>query len=191
MDAEERELTPEEAALEDRLVTMAEYGAELEAEEDHEPVPDPTQKTSGELQFIEPINYAEIIANMDEDMRTAMEILISDCSCYTPFKPFLMDLVATNDLFMPNKLDYLSAVVLHDRQEHKAYANNEYGLVEYTLKPFEIEAVAEGPSNKEIAEKLFIIEGTVKNYVTSILAKENLSHRTALAVYYLTGKKQG
>ena len=137
--AEERALTPEEAAMEDRLVTMAEYGAELEAEADHEPTPDPTQKTSGELQFIEPINYSEVIANMDEDIRTAMEILISECSCYTPFKPFLMDLVATNDLFMPNKLDYLSAVVLHDRQEHKAYANNEYGLVEYTLKPYEID----------------------------------------------------
>ena len=54
-----------------------------------------------------------------------------------------------------------------------------------------IKAVAEGLSNKEIANKLFITEGTVKNYITSILAKENLSHRTALAVYYLTGKKQG
>jgi len=52
-----------------------------------------------------------------------------------------------------------------------------------------IKAVAEGLSNKEIANKLFITEGTVKNYITTILAKENLSHRTALAVYYLTGKK--
>ncbi len=54
-----------------------------------------------------------------------------------------------------------------------------------------IKAVAEGLSNKEIATRLFITEGTVKNYITTILAKENLSHRTALAVYYLTGKKQG
>ena len=52
-----------------------------------------------------------------------------------------------------------------------------------------VRAVAEGLSNKEIAAKLYISEGTVKNYITSILAKENLSHRTALAVYYLTGKK--
>ena len=60
----------------------------------------------------------------------------------------------------------------------------------YTARELEvIKAVAEGLSNKEIAEKLFISEGTVKNYITSILAKENLSHRTALAVYYLTGKK--
>jgi len=52
-----------------------------------------------------------------------------------------------------------------------------------------VRAVADGLSNKEIASRLFISEGTVKNYITSILSKENLSHRTALAVYYLTGKK--
>lgn len=52
-----------------------------------------------------------------------------------------------------------------------------------------IKAVAEGMSNKEIAEKLYISEGTVKNYITGILSKEGISHRTALAVYYLTGKK--
>lgn len=62
----------------------------------------------------------------------------------------------------------------------------------YSARELEIiQAVAEGLSNREIANKLFIGEGTVKNYITSILSKENLSHRTALAVYYLTGKKQG
>ncbi len=60
----------------------------------------------------------------------------------------------------------------------------------YSERELEIvRAVAEGLSNKEIASKLFISEGTVKNYITTILAKEGLSHRTALAVYYLTGKK--
>lgn len=53
-----------------------------------------------------------------------------------------------------------------------------------------IRAVSEGLSNKEIAKKLFISEGTVKNYISAILDKENLSHRTALAVYYLTGQKK-
>ena len=61
----------------------------------------------------------------------------------------------------------------------------------YTAREMDIiKAVAEGLSNKEIANRLFITEGTVKNYITAILSKENLSHRTALAVYYLTGKKQ-
>lgn len=60
----------------------------------------------------------------------------------------------------------------------------------YTAREMDIiRAVAEGLSNREIANRLFISEGIVKNYITSILAKEDLSHRTALAVYYLTGKK--
>lgn len=60
----------------------------------------------------------------------------------------------------------------------------------YTAREMEIiEAVAEGMSNKEIAGKLNISEGTVKNYISIILDKEGLSHRTKLAVYYLTGRK--
>ena len=60
----------------------------------------------------------------------------------------------------------------------------------YSERELEIvKAVADGLSNKEIAARLYISEGTVKNYITTILSKENLSHRTALAVYYLTGKK--
>lgn len=68
-----------------------------------------------------------------------MEILISECSCYNPFKPFLMDLVQTDDLLMPNRLHYLSEIVLREKQEYTAYANNKYGLVSYTLKTAEIE----------------------------------------------------
>ncbi len=41
--------------------------------------------------------------------------------------------------------------------------------------------VAEGRSNREIAEQLGLAEGTVKNYVSNILAKLNLSRRTQLA----------
>ncbi|HEX3021970.1 MAG TPA: response regulator transcription factor, partial [Lachnospiraceae bacterium] len=52
-----------------------------------------------------------------------------------------------------------------------------------------IESIAEGLSNREIAEKLFISEGTVKNHISTILEKGNLAHRTQVAVYYLTGRR--
>ena len=61
---------------------------------------------------------------------------------------------------------------------------------DYSPRELEIiKAVADGLSNKEIAGKLYISEGTVKNYISNILSKEGLTHRTALAVYYLTGRK--
>ncbi|GAA3411289.1 response regulator [Paenibacillus hodogayensis] len=50
-----------------------------------------------------------------------------------------------------------------------------------------MELIAKGLSNKEIAKKLFISEGTAANYITSILNKTGLEHRTQIAIYYLTG----
>lgn len=47
-----------------------------------------------------------------------------------------------------------------------------------------IELVAEGFSNKEIAGKLFLSEGTVRNYISAVLEKLSLRDRTQLAVFY-------
>jgi len=49
--------------------------------------------------------------------------------------------------------------------------------------------IAKGLSNREIAKQLFISEGTAKNYITSILNKTGLEHRTQVAIYYLNGGK--
>lgn len=43
--------------------------------------------------------------------------------------------------------------------------------------------VARGLNNREIADTLFLSEGTVKNHVTRILDKLNLRDRTQLAIY--------
>ena len=43
--------------------------------------------------------------------------------------------------------------------------------------------IAEGMINKEIASKLYISEKTVKNHVSNIFKKLNVSDRTQAAIY--------
>ncbi len=47
-----------------------------------------------------------------------------------------------------------------------------------------ISLIAEGLSNREIAERVFLSEGTVRNYISAILEKLNLRDRTQIAVFY-------
>ena len=57
-----------------------------------------------------------------------------------------------------------------------------YDINERELKV--IELTADGLSNKEIAAKLFLSEGTVRNYLSTILEKLELHNRTQLAIFY-------
>ncbi len=70
-------------------------------------------------------------------------------------------------------------------------AKNKFDYEAYDISPKELQVialVAEGMSNREIAEEIFLSEGTVRNYISNILEKLDLRDRTQLAVYYLTGK---
>lgn len=49
--------------------------------------------------------------------------------------------------------------------------------------------IAEGYNNKEIAQNLCLSEGTVRNYVSSMLEKLALRDRTQLAIYYYKMKQ--
>ena len=48
--------------------------------------------------------------------------------------------------------------------------------------------LGEGKSNREIADVLYISEGTVKNHITSILSKLELRDRTQLALFAVKNK---
>lgn len=91
--------------------------------------------------------------------------------------------VARGDAYLP---PHLLSVVLNEFR-HASVEEKEVILPEELgLTPRELEIVgyiACGENNKEIAEKLFISEKTVKNHVSNILKKMKLEDRTQVAVY--------
>jgi len=59
------------------------------------------------------------------------------------------------------------------------------GLEQLTPREKDIvELIAQGLSNREISEQLFISEGTVRNTLSIILEKLQVRDRTQLAIYY-------
>lgn len=63
----------------------------------------------------------------------------------------------------------------HRAATHAGLSDREFEIVEL---------IAQGFDNKQIAESIFISEGTVRNHVSSMLQKLNLKNRTQLAVFY-------
>jgi len=46
-----------------------------------------------------------------------------------------------------------------------------------------VEYIADGLTNRQIAEEMFLAEKTVKNYVSTLLAKLGMSRRSEAAAY--------
>ena len=67
-------------------------------------------------------------------------------------------------------------------QSSSSFDYSAYGISEKEIGI--IQFVADGYSNKEIASKLFLSEGTVRNYLSTILEKLEHRDRTQLAVFY-------
>ncbi len=83
-------------------------------------------------------------------------------------------------VFQADILDFIRGRVSEGASGSKVF--------ELLLSPREMEIVkliAEGLSNKEIGEKLFLTNGTVRNHISTILEKTGLEHRTQIAVKYL------
>lgn len=74
--------------------------------------------------------------------------------------------------------------LLQQNNSVKTYSS--YGI---TDKEYEIiSKIADGLSNKEIADILYLSEGTVRNYISLILEKLNLRDRTQIAIFYYKNK---
>jgi DNA-binding NarL/FixJ family response regulator len=54
-----------------------------------------------------------------------------------------------------------------------------------------LDHIAEGKTNRQIAEEMFLAEHTVKNYVTGLLRKLGMSSRTEAAIYATKLRSEG
>jgi len=85
---------------------------------------------------------------------------------------------AGGTVFQRDILDYITSQVKTGPKEDL--------FTELTERELEVAAlVAQGRSNKEIGEALFISDGTVRNHISSILNKTLLEHRTQIAIAFL------
>ena len=78
-------------------------------------------------------------------------------------------------------LDPVTTARVLERMRRSANADELATLTE--RERLVLELIGEGMTNRQIAERLFLAEKTVKNYVTSVLAKLGLERRTQAAAW--------
>lgn len=66
------------------------------------------------------------------------------------------------------------AAPVHNKEDYQLSEREEAILLQ----------VASGKNNKEIAQELFLSEGTVRNYISQLLEKLGVRDRTQLAIFY-------
>ena len=68
-----------------------------------------------------------------------------------------------------------------ERLRHRPEQDELAGLTDQERKLLDL--IAEGLTNRQIGERMFLAEKTVKNYVSNLLAKMGMSRRTEAAAY--------
>ncbi len=111
---------------------------------------------------------------------------------------YLLKDIPPNELVQAVREAYLGKVQLHpevakklmsavagkeEPSANRAATSSEDGLTEREQEVLHL--IADGMNNREIAEKLFISEKTVKTHVSNILSKLHLHDRTQAAIYAL------
>jgi len=89
------------------------------------------------------------------------------------------------------KSAYMGNMVVHPEVAKEIFDENGTNFRKKDIEKFKlsekeiniIEAIAKGFTNKEISERLFLSEGTIKNNITNILGKLELRDRTQIAIF--------
>ncbi|MDH6604116.1 DNA-binding NarL/FixJ family response regulator [Bacilli bacterium PM5-9] len=98
---------------------------------------------------------------------------------YESLTPAIKAVMANQSVFVDEIMNKIPSLVRKTKNQEE--------LDNLTKKELEvIECVAQGLNNKEISNTLFLSEGTIRNYISTILTKLELRDRTQLAIYYYT-----
>lgn len=134
-------------------------------------------------------NIKIIILTTFNDDEFIFEALKNGASSY------LLKDMASEEILNTIKVIYSGGTIFHGNiaarlaNAFKSTDDKNAGTQQLTQREIEISRlIAQGLSNKEIASKIYITEGTVKNHITNILSKLGLSHRTQIALYVVENK---
>jgi len=98
---------------------------------------------------------------------------------YESLTPAIKAIIANQSVFVDEVMNKIPSLVKNSKNTKEIEILSEKELEV-------IECVAQGLNNKEIASKLFLSEGTIRNYISNILTKLNLRDRTQIAIFYYT-----
>jgi DNA-binding NarL/FixJ family response regulator len=82
-----------------------------------------------------------------------------------------------------------TARVMARLREHVVTVDPLEGLTEQERRVLDL--IGEGHTNRQIGERMFLAEKTVKNYVSSLLAKLGMERRTQAAAFVVRLDEQG
>lgn len=110
---------------------------------------------------------------------------------------YLLKTVSPDKLIQDIKIVYSGNMLIDENAANKvtkmlSEEEEKFQLEQYNLSESEIniiKLISDGFSNKEISQKLYLTEGTVKNKISKILLKLNLRDRTQIAIFYLKNGK--
>lgn len=136
------------------------------------------------LRELEPAPHCLVLTAFDDE-RALVEAIMAGASGYLLKQVRGQDLVdAVREVAAGRSLldPVTTARVLARMRESATKADELAGLTERERDVLSL--MGEGLSNRQIAERLFLAEKTVKNYVTSVLAKLGMERRTQAVAWF-------
>jgi two-component system response regulator DevR len=142
------------------------------------------------LRQLDPAPRCLVLTAFDDE-RALVEAIMAGASGYLLKQVRGQDLVdAVREVAAGRSLlDPVTTAHVLDRMRESAKTDELAGLTERERDVLEL--MGEGMTNRQIAERLFLAEKTVKNYVTSVLAKLGMERRTQAVAWIARRPQRG